>query len=160
MFDKSSNLGPLDIWALGSLVSILFVRNGESLSLGHQSHSFILLSIPISILFTHLVLTRKELPLIQRRSARTIAIVTILCLSGLVASSNPVINRTFSASAISLNNALEEYSNLEIIEGTIVADPTRYSRLQVIAAITNSKLEYIPNAIAYSQVDNFLIPPN
>jgi hypothetical protein len=160
LFDKSCNLGPLDIWVLGALASILFVRNGESLSLGHQAHSFILLSVPISILFAHLVLTRKKLPLIQSRSARTIAIVTALCLLGLAASSNPVINRTYSASAITLNNALQEYSNLEIIEGTIVADPTRYSRLQVIAAITNSKLEYLPNAIAYSQVDNFLVPPN
>jgi hypothetical protein len=160
VFDKSRTIGPLDIWVLGALVSILFVRNGESLSLGHQAHSFILLSVPISILFAHLVLTRKKLPLIQERGAQTIVIVVALCLSGIWASSHTVFNRSYSASAISLNNALEEYSNLEIINGTIVTDPTVYSRLQVIAAITNSKLEFLSNPASPSQVDNFLIPPN
>jgi hypothetical protein len=155
-----SNIGPLDVWALGTLISILFVRNGESLSLGHQAHSFILLAVPTSILAAHYLTTTKKQLLVLKRRQASLAIAATVFVLGLGSASSPITNRTASESAISLSQAKQEFSEIRLNGEFIEPDPARYSRLQVIAALTNSKLAYIPNAISYSQGDRFIIHPN
>lgn len=156
---NSSTLSPLDVWAAGALFSILFVRNGESLSLGHQAHSFILLSVPISILAAYYLLTQKTKLIPTKQNVGAITLVATVCVLGVVSASNPIAGRSSSYSAISLGQALKEYSEMELSSGGILPDPIQYSRLQVIAAITNSELDYLQDASPPSQVDNFLVYP-
>jgi hypothetical protein len=156
----SRNLGPLDVWAAGALFSTIFVRNGEEMELGHQAHSFILLSVPISILAVSSLLNQKSSKLVSaRKNVFTVTFVTSLFLLSIVSPSNLLLQRASSHSATSLADALKEYSKTEISGGFIPSDVTNYSRLQVIAAITNSKLVYLQDANPPSQVDRFLIYP-
>lgn len=154
-----STLGPLDVWAAGALFSILFVRNGESLSLGHQAHSFILMSVPISILAAYYLLTQKTKIIATKQNLGAVALVATVCALGVVSASSPMVSRGSSYGAVSLSQALEEYSEMELSGGVIDPDPIQYSRLQVIAAITNSKLLYMQDASPPSQVDRFLVHP-
>jgi hypothetical protein len=153
----SRNLAPLDIWAAGALFSILFVRNGESLTLGHQAHAFILLSVPLSILVAHYLLTHKTKIIPRKKNLGTLTLVTLLCLLGLVSTSSPMTYRASSTSAISLSQALYEHSEKNLDDGALPTDRTRYSRLQVIAAITNTKFAFSPHTDTPSQVDKFLV---
>lgn len=156
---NSRNLAPLDIWVAGAFFSIIFVRNGESLTLGHQSHAFILLSVPLSILVAHYLLTQKTKLIASKQNLGTFTLVTLLCLLGLVSTSSPMTYRHSSLSAISLSQALHEHSQMNLVDGALPPDRTRYSRLQVIAAITNTKFAYSQHADTPSQVDRFLVYP-
>lgn len=156
---SSSNMAPIDIWVIGALFSFLFVRNGEILWVGHQSHSFILLSVPISILTAYYVLTQKTKLIPPKQNVGAITLVATVCVLGVVSASNPIAVRSSSYSAISLSQALKEYSEMELISGVILPDPIQYSRLQVIAAITNSELDYLQDANPPSVVDSFLVYP-
>lgn len=155
----SSRLNPLDIWAGGALISTFFIRNGESHSLGHQAHAFILLSVPVSILYAHHIISRRPKFLERMGGVGAVLVSVSLFISGLWAASNPVALRAESYSAISLKQAQKEFSELQLIGEFINSDPSDYSRRQVIAAITGSRLSYIQNPNPISQVDNFLVFP-
>jgi len=104
--------------------------------------------------------TRKQLLFLKQREA-SLAIAATVFLLGLGSATSPLTDRTVSESAISLSQAKKEFSEIRLIGEIIQPDPYRYySRLQVIAALTNSKLAYIPNAIPISQVDRFIVHPN
>jgi hypothetical protein len=151
-------LGPIDIWVLFALVSFMFVRNGkEILWIGHQAHAFILVAIPTSILAIQWLLTKKDF-LEHTLLKRWVVVATVFSI-GIISSTSPMFSRLQSESAVSFERAYIEYRQLDVSDSFISSEFGTYSRLQVIAAITESKFRFNRGLNSSSQVDQFLVDP-
>ena len=155
---------PLDIWVLGSAVSILVVRNGQDLVLSHQAHAFVLTAIPTSLLAVSYwcnIWNSGSDGKVKRRLQTTISRVSLAAIVlslGFGAGTSNWYFRQQSDSAISLQEAQASFEILQLSEDNfIVGSSLPYEKLQVIASLSGSKLEN-RNPAEVSIVDVFLIP--